>query len=301
MATSQVFTVFGGTGFLGRRVVRALLDTGATVRVAARHPGSEFFPDAGDRLVPVTVDILDDRSVANALNGAQAAVNAVSLYVEKGPLTFEAVHVKGAARVARYAREAGIARLVHVSGLGVDRHSPSPFVRARAEGERAVLDHFPAAAVVRPSVMFACGESFLDALDQATRFPVVPLFGRGETRLQPAFVNDVAAAIVRLLESDAEGGVVELGGAKVYTYRQAVELVARHLQRKRLHVPWPFPLWHLTVTGLGMLPNPPLTRDQLILMQRDNVVSASGGVRRFADLGIEPKSFEEALAGCPRR
>ncbi|MCW8196434.1 complex I NDUFA9 subunit family protein [Proteobacteria bacterium 005FR1] len=295
---ARVVTVFGGTGFLGQRVVRALLAAGATVRVAARHPDLKDFPDAGNRAVAVKADILDDHSVAEALNGAEAAVNAVSLWVEKGPVTFDAVHVHGAARVARLAKGAGLKRLVHVSGIGVDRDSSSPFVRARALGERAVLDNFERSTIVRPSVMFHCREGFVTALDQATRMPVVPLFGRGETRLQPAFVEDVATAVVRLLENDTGHRIVELGGGKVYTYREAAQLVAAHLGRRRQYLPWPFALWHPLVRMLAVLPNPPLTRDQLVLMENDNVTHE--GTSGFADLGITPKSLETVLADCPR-
>jgi uncharacterized protein YbjT (DUF2867 family) len=293
----QVATVFGGTGFLGRRVVRALAKAGDQVRIAARHPSTRDFPDLQSQLVPVTVDLRDEQAVAEAVKGAAAVVNAVSLYVEKGDLTFQVVHVQGAERLARCAKAAGVERFVHVSGIGVDANSPSAFVRARARGEEVVRNAFEQATIVRPSVMFACGESFLKALEDVTRLPVVPLFGRGDTRLQPAWVDDVANAIAYLLQAGAPRGMVfELGGGKVYTYREAVQEVAAHLGRKRWLLRVPFPLWHGIVAILSALPNPPLTRDQLVLMKSDNIVAK--GANTFSTLGIQPRSLEEVLEDC---
>lgn len=294
----RVVTVFGGTGFLGRRIVRALVKAGSQVRVAARKPktgGSQQW----DQAVPVAVDIRDDRAVADAVKGAVAVVNAVSLYVEKGDLTFEGIHVQGAARIARHARAAGVQKFVHVSGIGVNGNSPSAFVRARARGEEVVWDEFENATVIRPSVMFDCDEAFVEALETVTRLPVVPLFGRGDVRLQPAYVNDVADAIAAVLLRDDAGSLYELGGSKVYTYRQAVQAVAAQLGRKRLLMPLPFPVWRAMVAALGVLPNPPLTRDQLILMESDNIVHS--GTKTFADLGIQASSLEDILQHCYRR
>lgn len=300
--SEQVVTVFGGTGFLGRRVVQSLAMAGKHIRIAARNPSTSGFSAAPGQLEAVAADIRDDQAVASAVDGATAVVNAVSLYVEKGELTFEAVHVEGAERVARCGRSAGVQSLVHVSGIGVDRGSPSKFVRARARGEKAVISLFEEATVVRPSVMFACGEAFLQALENVTRLPVVPLFGQGDTRLQPAFVEDVAGAIARLIElqndrvSLFEPSLFELGGNKVYTYRQAVQAVAARLGRKRMLMPLPFPAWHAMVSILKVLPNPPLTRDQLVLMESDNVVGP--GVKTFRDLGIKARSLEDLLEDC---
>ena len=171
-------------------------------------------------------------------------INAVALWVERGDVTFEAIHIDGAERVARCAAQAGVSRLVHISGLGVETQSPSPFIRARAHGEQAVNALFPQATVFRPSVMFGPDDAFLSSLELATRFPVVPLFGRGRTRLQPVHVNDVAQAATRLCADPArEAELYELGGAQVLTYRQAVETVMRHLDRHRLLLPMPFPFW----------------------------------------------------------
>src|SRR5699024_878302 len=183
--TADIVTVFGGTGFLGRAIVRRLLEAGCTVRLAARNPHASATADTCGRLVCCPVDIRDDTAVRSALNGATAAVNAVGLYSEHGDQRFRAIHVDGAARVAQFAAAADLAVLVHISGIGSSTTSASPYVRARGEGEQAVRAQFPAAAIVRPSVLFGPDDAFLQALTAVTRLPLVPLFGTGATRLQP--------------------------------------------------------------------------------------------------------------------
>lgn len=295
-----VVTVFGGTGFLGRHVVASLASAGYTVRVAARYPEATSAQWLSSNIEPVQVDIQHEEQVHAAVQGAHAVVNAVSLFVEKGPLTFDVVHVQGAARVAKAAREAGVQRLIHVSGLGIDANSPSRFVRSRASGEEAVLREFSSAVLLRPSVMCGREDAFLSALDMATRAPVVPLFGHGDSRLQPVFVEDAAAAVERLISTEpAPTGVFELGGERVYTYREAVEIVMRQRGRKRLLLPVPFPVWSVMAHAMALLPNPPLTQDQLILMQQDNVVET--GAQTFADLTIQPRSLEDVVRLCWQR
>jgi uncharacterized protein YbjT (DUF2867 family) len=290
-------TVFGGTGFLGREIVRAFAAEELDVRIATRHaPGAKPERKSG-RVTQVVADVNDETSVRRAVEGAAAVVNAVSLYVEKGGVTFEDVHVDGAARVARCAREAGSEVLVHISGIGSEPASPSDFVRARARGEQAVREAFGNAVVARPCVMFGRNDSFLAAVETATRFPVVPLFGRGETRLQPAFVKDVGAAVAKVIaEPDRRSPVFELGGAETLTYREVVEAVMAHLGRHRLLVPLPFAAWRGLATALERLPSPPLTRDQVILMESDNVVT--GRMATFPDLGIRPAGFSATLREC---
>ncbi len=292
-----LITVFGGTGFLGRAVLHRLLEAGARVRVAARDPHSLHLDEFDERVKCCPADIRDPDAVARALHGADGVVNAVSLYVERAGTTFHDIHVEGAGILAQCARDAGVEKLVHVSGIGVDDKSPSDYVRARARGERRVREIFPEAIVLRPSVLFGPGDAFLAALKSVTLAPVIPLFGRGGTRLQPVFVDDVARAVERSLgDPAAPGRTFELGGAQVLTYREAVEAVLAHLGRRRVLMPVPFPAWRVLAGAASVLPDPPLTRDQVILMQADNV--ASGNLPRFADLGIEPRGLREALPDC---
>lgn len=286
-------TIFGGTGFLGRWIVRRLVGTGTHVRVAVRHTG---VPRQGDDIEVVYADVRDRGTVAQAIRGSNAVVNAVGLYVEHGEATFQAVHVDGAHEVARAAREAQIGRLVHVSGIGADVNSESPYVRSRALGERAVREACPEAILLRPSVLFGRGDALFRSLAAIIRIsPVFPLFGDGSTRLQPVFVGDVAEAIVKVVGcASTEGKIYELGGPRVYHYRGLVELVLVHLKRRRVLVPVPFFVWEIQAVLLGVLPNPPFTRDQVILMRRDNVVSDTA--LTFADFGIAPRSVEAELS-----
>ncbi|AMD02156.1 complex I NDUFA9 subunit family protein [Halomonas chromatireducens] len=290
-------TVFGGTGFLGSHVVRELADAGRTVRIAARRPALPDWAEPGDPLELVSVDIRSKADIAKALEGADSVVNAVSLYVESRSARFQTIHVEAAGQLAQLAHEAGIQRLVQLSGIGADPASRSAYVRARGRGETAVVTALPKAIILRPSVMFGPDDAFLSTLAGLTRLPVIPLFGHGETRLQPVHVVDVARAIGRLLGSDPpERRLFELGGPDIIRYREAVELVMRELSRERPLLPIPFPLWHLLALLASPLPNPPLTRDQVVLMAQDNV--ANDAIGSFDDLGILPRSLRDSLPLC---
>ncbi|WP_168016124.1 complex I NDUFA9 subunit family protein [Halomonas salinarum] len=295
--TDGLITVFGGTGFLGRAIVRELLEAGHGVRIAARTPRWPDNVADGDPLSLVSADIRDEASVTQALVGASGAVNAVSLYVESRRLTFDTIHVEGAERVARLAREASITRLVHISGIGVDEQSSSRYVSARARGEAAVLSAFPKATLLRPSVLFGPGDAFLSTLEKLTRLPAIPLFGHGETRLQPVHVKDVARAVEKVMGPRPPAWrLFELGGENVMRYRDILSLVMAHLRREHPLVPVPWPVWRVLTTLLSPLPSPPLTHDQLVLMAQDNIVNPQVGT--FTDLGIIPHSLRESLPGC---
>ncbi|MGO1077055.1 complex I NDUFA9 subunit family protein [Inquilinus sp. CA228] len=287
-----VVTVFGGTGFLGRRLVRHLADQGFAVRAASRH-GQAMLPAGEDDVEPVRADVTDDHSVAVAIAGAQAVVNAVSLYVERGGATFRAIHVEAAARVAREAQRAGVETLVHLSGLGADSASRSPYIRSRGQGDQAVRAAFPAAILVRPSAIVGLGDALLGPVARMLRrAPVFPLFGRGRTRLQPVHVEDVAAAIVRAMAG--QGGVTyELGGGAVTSYRELIALIARHVGRRPLLLPVPFPVWQALALAAEQLPRPPIARNQVEVMRSDNV--ADPKLPGFSALGMTPLSVEQVL------
>jgi uncharacterized protein YbjT (DUF2867 family) len=292
-------TVFGGTGFLGRRVVHHLLEDGFAVRVAARHLSRARSANEARPVEAVRADVNDDGSVAAAVAGACAVVNAVSLYVEGGGRTFRSVHVEAAARVARHARDAGVARLVQVSGIGADAGSASRYIKSRGQGEETVHAAFPAATVIRPAVMFGPDDAFLTPLVNMLRqFPAFPLFGRGATRVQPAHVDDVAAGIARALAIEQPEPVYELAGPRVYTYENLLRTICAHLGVERMLVPLPFGLWRPLAFAAEMLPHPPLTVNQIELMEIDTIAGDGPG---FAALGIAPRSIESELQSAKAR
>jgi len=296
--TNAPFVVFGGTGFLGRRIVRHLLRHGRNVRAASRHPErvASLFSDCRPAPEPVRADIHDRASIASALHGASGAVNAVSLYVEKDDLTFHSVHVEGACRLAQCASEAGIPRLVHVSGIGADPASSSPYIGSRGEGEQAVRNAYRQVTIVRPAVMFAPDDGFLTRLAAIVRrAPVIPLFGNGSVKLQPAYAEDVAEAIARLLVAEEQPEpVYEFGGPECFHYRDLLTAIARRQNRRHpLQLPMPLAVWHAFGWIGEMLPGVPLTRNQIELMREDNV--PSGKFPGFNALGIEPRPIDEVL------
>jgi NADH dehydrogenase len=287
----QLVTVFGGTGFLGGRITRHLHDKGFAVRIASRHPSASKSDDP--LIQPVAADIHEASSIASAVAGAFGVVNAVSLYVERGKQTFHAVHVAAAERLTNEARKAGVERLVQISGIGADAQSPSPYIRARGQGEQAVRSAFPAATVIRPAVMFGPDDAFLNTLIKLLRrLPVYPMFGRGETLLQPSDVEDVAEAVAKVMQQTGrEALTVECGGPRVYSYEEVVRTIARAANVTPILVPVPFAAWHGMAWIAEMLPGAPVTRNQVELMQVDNVSSPE--MPGFGDLGISPRSVEE--------
>lgn len=291
---TQLITVVGGTGFLGRHIVDALTESGYRVRVAARSPEKGDFSHLRNVPETVSADIRDADSLNRAIKGADGAVNCVSLYAERGELDFESIHVRGAERLARCARRNNVRSLVHISGIGVDHYSPSAYVQARERGEHAVREVFPEAVILRPSVLFGPGDDFLSTLDQVSRLPVIPLFGHGDTRLQPVHAADVAVAVrLSIFRQASRGEVYELGGAEIRTYREIIEALLAFRKRRRLLLPFPFRLWHLLAGVAGILPNPPLTGDQVYLMQEDNVVSPE--YPGFPELNYRPAGITASL------
>ena len=303
MAQGRI-TVFGGSGFLGRRIVRRLSEDGAEVRVAVRHPeraGLRTESGKPGQVTAVHADVWDAATVAPAVAGADAVVNTVGHYVERGDASFEAIHGQGARHVAEAAAEAGVRRLVHISGIGADPASDSSYVRARATGERLVREAFPAATILRPSVMFGPDDAFLNTLAALARvMPALPLFGAGEVRLQPVYVDDVAAAVAKALATPAAAGkLYELGGPRAYTYKALVRLVLEQTGRTRLLLPVPYAVWHGLAAVTAPLPRRPISRDQVRLMEKDNVVSQSA--LTLSDLGITPTALEAIAPTYLRR
>jgi uncharacterized protein YbjT (DUF2867 family) len=290
-------TVFGGTGFIGRHLVALLLQSGATVRVAVRHPDRvKMAAEPAKASEIVQADILDDIGVGSALTGADAVYNFVGILTETTSQTYRAIHAEGARRVALAAQRHGVTRLIHLSALGASLTSPAISDRTKAEGEQAVREVFPQAMIVRPSLTFGEDDHFFTRFAAMIRSsPVLPLIGGGTTKFQPLFIDDMTAGLLELLKrSDTAGKTYEFGGPQVYSFKVLLELLLTALNRQRVLIPISFALAELQAGLLELLPNRPLTPDQVRLLKTDKVVS---GVKpTLSDLGVQPRPLEEFLA-----
>src|SRR5467141_3541517 len=290
--------VLGGSGFVGRYVVKRLAARGDVVPVGCRNAGeAKFLRPMGDvgQVEPLSVAIDDEIVLPPFLTGSGALVNCVGILREGGSQTFERVHHTGPAVLARIARDAGVPRFVHISAIGAEARSASAYARTKAAGEAAVRDAFPTVTILRPSVVFGPEDQFFNRFAaMATISPVLPLIGKGETRFQPVYVGDVADAVVKCLDDRATAGhTYELGGPKVYTFRELLELLLGEIHRKRWLVDLPFGLAALQARMMSILPNPPLTPDQVELLKSDNIVSS--GAMTLASLDIVPTPVEVIL------
>lgn len=294
MADRRVATVFGGAGFIGRHVVQRLAKQGWIVRVAGRDTekaGRLRTLGAVAQVVPVSASVTDEASVARAVAGAEAVVNLVGILFERKAGDFTRIQAEGAGRVARLATAAGARRFVHVSAIGADAGSESAYARTKAEGEAAVRAAFPAATILRPSVVFGPEDQFFNRFGAlAAMLPVMPVVC-GPTRFQPVYVGDVADAVMAAVEQEAaQGRTYELGGPRTMTMREVLEFVLEHAGRRRPLVTMPEGLVRLQARLGELLPSPPLTRDQLILLGKDNVVAE--GADGLEALGIRAKAAE---------
>lgn len=300
----DVVTIFGASGFVGRYVVREFARTGARIRAAVRRPErAGFLRPMGDvgQIVPVASNVRDDASVAAAIEGADTVVNLVGVLAERGRQTFDAVHVAGARRVAEAAASAGVRTLVHVSAIGAESHAQANYAATKGAGEDAVRRAFPAAAIVRPSIVFGPEDDFFNRFAALARLaPALPLIGGGRTRFQPVYVGDLAKAVAAIAaEPRRQSGIHELGGPETFTFRELMKILLRQIGRRRLLVPVPFAVATCQAAVIERLPVPLLTRDQVRMLRSDNVVS--GNFPGFPELGIEPTSCASILPTYLRR
>ncbi len=293
---TNLVTVFGGSGFLGRHTVRALARAGWRIKVATRHPARGFFLrplGTVGQIDFVKCDVSDAESVAHAVMGSSAVINLTGILFQKGQ-TFADVQAEGADNIAQAATRAGVRALVHVSAIGADLESDSTYAATKAQGEQAVREAFPDAVILRPSIIFGPEDGFFNKFAGMARFsPVLPLVGGGHTRFQPVFVGDVAQAIVTALGDAAKGRTYELGGPGIYSFKELLQLILREIGRERALVPLPFGLASFKAAFLQLLPNPILTMDQVKLLKKDNVVAPTAA--GLADLGITPTSVEAVI------
>ena len=297
----RLITVFGGSGFLGRHVVRALAKRGYRIRVAVRRP------DLAGHLQPlgrvgqihaVQANLRYPASIAAAVRDADVVINLVGILYERGRQQFETAQAMGAEAVALAASAHG-AKVIHISAIGADENSTSDYARAKAKGEKLVLAAVPGATILRPSIVFGPEDNFFNLFASLARFaPMLPLIGGGTTRFQPVYVGDVADAVVAAVEGQTKpGATYELGGPKVFTFKELMEYVLATVERKRLLVPLPFFAAKLKATFLQFMPKPLLTPDQVELLRTDNVVSAesaSNGLT-LSSLGIAPRAIEAVV------
>ena len=300
---SQLVTIFGGSGFVGRYITQALAHAGRRVRVAVRNPEEAGFVrtyGVVGQVEPVFCNVRDDASVAGVLGGADAVVNCVGILAEKGKNTFTAVQAEAPGRIARLAKADGVRRFVQISAIGADAESASAYARTKAKGEAAVQEHYPDAVILRPSIVFGPEDDFFNRFAGMSRLgPVLPVVG-ADTRFQPVYVEDVAAAALRAVTDPTVSGVYELGGPDVDTFRELMQQMLGFINRQRLVANIPFFVAKPMAWGMGVaqtlslgLFRAPLTTDQVANLAQDNVVSE--GAKGLSDLGIEATSLEAVL------
>ncbi len=290
----RTITIFGGSGFVGRYVVQKFADKGDLIRVAVRNPiAAHFLKPLGEvgQIIPVQTSLLSLKDLTRVIRGADIVVNLVGILYEKGPQTFEALHVEGARRVAEKAAEFGVSRVLHMSALGANKNSRSRYASTKARGEEAVLKHFPQATIFRPSVIFGPDDSFLNRFAQmALISPFLPLVGGGKNLFQPIYAGDVAECFLKAsLNAEARGKTYELGGPSIYTFKELLEFLLKIIHHKRFLLPLPFSLAKGIATLTQFLPTPPLTPDQVELLKQDNVISSDA--LKAENLGVHLKAL----------
>jgi NADH dehydrogenase len=300
----RLVTIYGGSGFIGRYIARRMAKEGWRVRVAVRRPNEALFVrpyGTVGQVEPVFCNIRDDASVAAVMTGAHAVVNCVGILAESGKNRFGAVQAEGAGRVARIAAQQGVERLVQISAIGADPASSSEYSRTKAAGEAAVLAAFPAAVILRPSIVFGQEDQFFNRFAAMSRLgPILPVVG-AETKFQPVYVDNVAEAAAKAVTGQAAPGIYELGGPDVHTFRELMHKMLQVIQRRRAVVNIPFFLARIIAFGLdavqtlslGLISNGMLTRDQVRNLARDNVVAE--GAHGLETLGIPPTPMDAVV------
>jgi NADH dehydrogenase len=294
MATRRVAAIFGGSGFIGRYVVKRLAVQGYVVRVAVRDPEAALFLKPMGKVgqvVPLYASVMNEGTVHRAIAGADVTVNLVGALTENRAVSFQAVHTEGAERIARIAAATGVRRLVHISAIGADPNSPSQYGSTKGKAEQAVLAAFPAATIMRPSIVFGAEDKFFNRFAAIARLaPFMPVIS-GDTKMQPVFVGDVADAVMAALATDASmGKTYELGGPQVWTFREILAFILKQTRREKRLVDIPMTIARMQARILQHVPGQPLTPDQLLMLSTDNVVSP--GALGLADLGIQPTPAE---------
>ncbi len=297
---NEVVTIFGGTGFIGRHLVRRVAQTGATIRVVTRDPDRAGFlrPMGAVGQIALLPYAADEAGVKRLVDGSTGVVNLLGILFERRSGDFMAVHRDVPERIAQAAAATGVRRLVQMSAIGADPQGEALYAKSRGEGEAVVRAAFPKATIIRPSIVFGPGDGFFARFAQmSVMSPFLPLIDGGKTRFQPVYVGDVAEAIGRCVESDEhQGKTFELGGPEVRSFAELLRYILDTVNRRRLLLPLPSRIAAIQARFLEFLPTPPLTRDQLLMLKTDNVVSE--GALTLRDLGIQPTPIEVIVPGC---
>lgn len=313
----RIATVFGASGFIGRHIVKRLAAQGYTVIACMRDvQGGMFLKPYGvpGQIILQACNVRDLDMVTKAVTNADVVYSLVGILSPWGKQTFSSVHIGAAANIARACSEAGVDNLIHLSALGADEESEAEYARTKAAGEKAVLDEYPGATILRPSVVFGPEDDFFNRFARMARLaPALPVigapalpnvkfegdlqvdfFGDGGAKLQPVYVGDVAQAAVNSINNaEAKGQIFELGGPQIMSMKDIMQTVLQETQRKCLLLPLAFPVGKILGGFLGFLPNPPLSRDQVVMLETDNVVSEKA--LNLADLGVEATLAEVIL------
>lgn len=292
---NQIITVVGGSGFVGRYVVKRLAEAGFRVRVLCRHPSKAFFLKPMGDVGQIAVDYADlgkPESLKGKLAGSQAVVNLVGILAESGRQKFSRIQAQGAEKLAQEAKAAGVKQFVQISALGVDKAVASKYAKSKLAGEKAVQAIYPNAVILRPSLIFGAEDNFFNQFASLSRFlPFLPAIGGSKPRFQPVYVDDVAKAVVCAIQNPiAKGKIFELGGSEVFSFMQLLRLVGVYSGYGRRLIPVPFALAGLGALVVQNVPGAPITADQVTLLKYDNVLS--GEFLTLADLGIEPTALE---------
>jgi uncharacterized protein YbjT (DUF2867 family) len=294
MATRRVATVFGGSGFIGRYVVKRLAHQGYVVRVPVRDPEAALFlkpMGAVGQVVPLYASVTNEPTVHRAIGGAEIVINLVGVLTESRTASFKAIHAEGSGRIARIAAASGAGRLIQISAIGADPSSRSRYAATKGEAEQAVLAAFPEATILRPSLVFGLEDKFFNRFAEIARLaPFMPVISGG-TKMQPVFVIDVADAVMAALGSPAtRGKIYELGGPRVWTFREILAFILKQTRRDKKLVDIPMAIARIQASILQYVPGKPLTPDQLLMLSKDNVVSP--GALGLADLGVTATPVE---------
>jgi NADH dehydrogenase len=298
MESNKLVTLIGGTGFVGRYVVKLLAERGYRIRIVARHTEAALsLRTAGEvgQIAIVRGDLTQPDALGDKIQRSHAVVNLAGILFESGRQNFSTLHAQGAEKLAQAAKAANVVKFIHLSALGVDRAVGSKYARTKAMGEKAVRAAFPEATMLRPSVIFGPEDQFFNKFAALAAFPgVLPVIGGGKTRFQPVYVNDVALAVLRAIELPAAAGrIYELGGPAIYSFREILEYIAKTTRRSPLYVPLSFGFAGCIGRFACLLPNPPLTSDQVALLHHDNIVGDTPDT--LAALGIAPTAVETVV------